>query len=62
MACTAKACTALSFFVMLDAIRALLYTFVVRFVEKRLDISSLQAIGRAMLLITERNPRDLRHA
>ena len=44
--------TDLSFFVMLDAIGALLYIFVIRFVEKRLDISRPRAIGRAMLLVT----------
>jgi MFS transporter, DHA3 family, tetracycline resistance protein len=42
----------LSFFIMLDVIGTVLYFFVVRFVEKRLDTSSPLAIGRAMLLIT----------
>jgi DHA3 family tetracycline resistance protein-like MFS transporter len=44
--------TDLSFFVMLDAIGALLYIVVIRFVEKRLDLSRPQSIGRAMLLVT----------
>lgn len=42
----------LSFFIMLEAIGAVLYLFVVRFVEKRLDTNSPRAIGRAMLLVT----------
>ena len=42
----------LSFFIMLEAIGAVLYLFVVRFVEKRLDTNTPRAIGRAMLLVT----------
>ena len=42
----------LAFFIMLEVIGTVLYFFVVRFVEKRLDTSSPLAIGRAMLLIT----------
>ena len=42
----------LAFFIMLEVVGTVLYFFVVRFVEKRLDISSPLAIGRAMLLIT----------
>jgi sugar phosphate permease len=42
----------LSFFILLDVVGTVLYIFVVRFVEKRLDTSSPLAIGRAMLLIT----------
>ena len=42
----------LSFFIMLEVIGTVLYIFVVRFVEKRLDTSSPLAIGRAMLLVT----------
>ena len=42
----------LSFFIMLEVVGTVLYFFVVRFVEKRLDTSSPLAIGRAMLLVT----------
>lgn len=42
----------LAFFIMLEVVGTVLYFFVVRFVEKRLDISSPLAIGRAMLLVT----------
>lgn len=42
----------LPFFVLLEAIGAVLSIFVVRFVEQRLDTSSPLAIGRAMLLVT----------
>ena len=42
----------LSFFILLEAIGAVLYLFVVRFVEKRLDTNSTHAIGRVMLLVT----------
>jgi DHA3 family tetracycline resistance protein-like MFS transporter len=42
----------LSFFIMLEVIGTVLYFFVIRFVEKRLDTSSPLAIGRAMLLVT----------
>ena len=42
----------LSFFILLDVVGTVLYIFVVRFVEKRLDTSSPLAIGRAMLLVT----------
>lgn len=44
--------TQLSFFVLLDVIGALVSIFVIRFVEKRVDTSSPQAIGRAMLWVT----------
>jgi len=44
--------TKLSFFILLDAIGALLSIFVIRFAEKRIDTSSSPAIGRAMLLVT----------
>jgi DHA3 family tetracycline resistance protein-like MFS transporter len=44
--------TKLSFFILLDAVGALLSIFVIRFVEKRLDTSSSAAIGRLMLLVT----------
>jgi MFS transporter, DHA3 family, tetracycline resistance protein len=44
--------TQLSFFVLLDVIGAILYIFVIRFVEKRVDTSSPLAIGRAMLWVT----------
>jgi MFS transporter, DHA3 family, tetracycline resistance protein len=42
----------LPFFIMLEVVGTVLYFFVVRFVEKRLDTSSPLAIGRAMLLVT----------
>jgi DHA3 family tetracycline resistance protein-like MFS transporter len=42
----------LPFFMLLDVIGAVLYIFVIRQVEKRIDTSSPLAIGRAMLLIT----------
>ena len=42
----------LPFFILLDVIGTILYIFVVRFVEKRIDTSSPLAIGRAMLLVT----------
>ncbi len=42
----------LSFFILLDVIGTILYIFVMRFVEKRIDTSSPLAIGRAMLLVT----------
>lgn len=42
----------LSFFVLLDIFGTILSIFVVRFVEKHLDLSSPLAIGRAMLLVT----------
>ena len=42
----------LAFFVTLEVIGALIYMFVIRFVEKRLDTSRPAAIGRAMFLIT----------
>lgn len=42
----------LSFFILLEVIGTVLYFFVIRFVEKRLDTSSPLAIGRAMLLVT----------
>jgi len=42
----------LAFFVTLEVIGALVYMFVIRFVEKRLDTSSPAAIGRAMFLVT----------
>jgi DHA3 family tetracycline resistance protein-like MFS transporter len=42
----------LSFFVLLDILGTILSIFVVRFVEKHLDLSSPLAIGRAMLLVT----------
>jgi sugar phosphate permease len=42
----------LPFFILLDVIGTILYIFVIRFVEKRIDTSSPLAIGRAMLLIT----------
>jgi MFS transporter, DHA3 family, tetracycline resistance protein len=42
----------LPFFMLLDVIGAVLYIFVIRQVEKRVDTSSPLAIGRAMLLIT----------
>lgn len=42
----------LSFFIMLEVIGTVLYVFVVRSVEKRIDTSSPLAIGRAMLLVT----------
>ena len=41
-----------AFFVTLEAIGSLLYVFVIRFVEKRIDTSSPAAIGRAMFLVT----------
>ncbi|HEX9838777.1 MAG TPA: MFS transporter [Anaerolineales bacterium] len=41
-----------SFFIMLEVVGTMLYIFVVRSVEKRLDTSSPLAIGRAMLLVT----------
>ena len=42
----------LPFFMLLDVIGAVLYIFVIRQVEKRIDTSSPLAIGRAMLLVT----------
>ncbi len=42
----------LPFFMLLDIISTILYIFVIRFVEKRIDTSSPLAIGRAMLLAT----------
>jgi MFS transporter, DHA3 family, tetracycline resistance protein len=41
-----------SFFVVLEVIATVISIFVVRFVEKRIDVSSPLAIGRAMLLVT----------
>lgn len=43
---------ALPFFMLLDVIGAVVYIFVMRQVEKRIDTSSPLAIGRAMLLVT----------
>lgn len=42
----------LPFFLLMDVIGTVLYIFVMRFVEKRIDTSSPRAIGRAMLLVT----------
>lgn len=42
----------LPFLMLLDIIGAILYIFVIRLVEKRIDTSSPLAIGRAMLLVT----------
>jgi DHA3 family tetracycline resistance protein-like MFS transporter len=42
----------LSFFILMEVIGTVLYVFVIRFVEKRVDTSSPLAIGRAMLLAT----------
>ena len=42
----------LPFFMLLDIIGAIIYIFVVRRVEKRIDVSSPLAIGRAMLIVT----------
>jgi len=44
--------TQLSFFVLLDVVGSVLYIFVIRFVEKRVDTSSPLAVGRAMLRVT----------
>ena len=41
-----------AFFVTLEVIGTILYIFVIRFVEKRIDTSSPSAIGRAMFLVT----------
>ena len=43
---------AVSFFILLEVFGTLLYIPMIRFVEKRIDISSPHAIGRAMLLVT----------
>jgi MFS transporter, DHA3 family, tetracycline resistance protein len=42
----------LPFFIAMDVVGTIIYMFVIRFVEKRLDTSSPAAIGRAMFLIT----------
>lgn len=42
----------LPFFMLLDVIGTVLYIFVIRIVEKRIDTSSPLAIGRAMLSVT----------
>jgi len=42
----------LAFFVALDVIGTILYIFIIRYVEKRIDTSSPSAIGRAMFLVT----------
>ena len=41
-----------AFFVALEVIGTILYIFIMRFVEKRIDTSSPSAIGRAMFLVT----------
>ena len=41
-----------AFFVALEVMGTILYIFIMRFVEKRIDTSSPSAIGRAMFLVT----------